>query len=69
MKFLSSFIIVYLPKSDEIVEPENMHQAPSTAKTFSVHKFFRQISDREDCSIEFFKMAVDQEAFHIQWHN
>ena len=68
MKFLSSFIIVYLPKSDEIVEPENMHQAPSTAKTFSVHKFFRQISDREDCSIEFFKMAVDQEAFHIQWH-
>ena len=25
MKFVSSFITVYLPKSDEIVEPENIH--------------------------------------------
>ena len=25
--------------------------------------------DRGDCSIEFFKTVVDQEAFHIQWYN
>ena len=26
MKFVSSIITVYLPKSDEIVEPESIHQ-------------------------------------------
>ena len=64
MKFVPSIITV--PRSDEIVEPENIHQAPSIPETLSIHKFVRQINDRGDCSIEFFKTAVDQEAFHIQ---
>ena len=68
MKFVPSIITVYLPKSDEIVEPESIHQAPSIPETLSIHKFVRQINDRGDCSIEFFKTAVDQEAFHIQWY-
>ena len=67
MKFASSIIIVYLPKSDEIVAPENIHQAPSIPETLSVHKFVRQINDKEDDNIEFFNTAVYQEAFHIQW--
>ena len=64
MKFVPSIITVYLPKSDEIVEPESIHQAPSIPETLLIHKFVRQINDRGDCSIEFFKTAVDQEAFH-----
>ena len=68
MKFVPSIITVYLPKSDEIVEPESIHQAPSIPETLSIHKFVRQINDRGDCSIEFFKTAVDQEAFHTQWY-
>ena len=67
MKFVPSIISVYLPKLDEIVEPESIHQAPSIPETHSIHRFVRQINDWEDCSIEFFKMAVDQEAFHTQW--
>ena len=63
---MSSIITVYLPKSDEIVEPENIHQAPSIRETILIHKFVRQFSDRGDCSIEFFKTVVYQEAFHIQ---
>ena len=66
MKFVSSIITVYLPKSDEIVEPESIHQAPSIPETLLIHKFVRQINDRGDCSKEFFKTAVDQEAFHTQ---
>ena len=27
------------------------------------------LNDRRDCSIEFSKTAVDQEAFHAQWYN
>ena len=64
MKLVLSIITVYLPKSDEIVEPESVHQAPFISETLSIHKFVRQINDRGDCSIEFFKTAVDQEAFH-----
>ena len=66
MKFVPSIITVYLPKSDEIVKPESIHQAPSIPETLSIHKFVRQINDRGDFSIEFFKTAVDQEAFHTQ---
>ena len=65
---MSSIITVYLPKSDEIVEPESIHQAPSIPETLLIHKFVRQINDRGDCSVEFFKTVVDQEAFHIQWY-
>ena len=68
MKFVSSIITVYLPKSDEIVEPESIHQGPSIPKTLLIHKFVRQINDRGDCSIEFFKTALNQEVFHIQWY-
>ena len=68
MEFVSSIITVYLPKSDEIVEPESIHQVPSTPETFLIHKLLRQVNGRGDCSIEFFKTVVDQEAFLIQWY-
>ena len=68
MRFLPSIITVYVPKSDVIVEPESIHQASSIPETLSIRKFVRQINDRGDCSIDFFKMAVDQEAFNTQWY-
>ena len=68
MKFVPSVITVYLPTSDEMVEPASIHQAPSNPETLSFHKFGQQINDRGDCSIEYFKTVVDQEAFHTQWY-
>ena len=68
MRFLLSIITVYVPKSDVTVEPESTHQASSIPETLSIRKFVRQIDDRGDCSIDFFKMAVDQEAFNTQWY-
>ena len=68
MKFVPSIITVYLSKSNEIVEPESIHQAPSIPEILSIYKFVRQINDRDDCGIEFFKTAVDREAFHTQWY-
>ena len=44
-------------------------KAPSIPEILSIHKFLRQINDREDCSIEFFQAGVDQEAFHTRWYN
>ena len=68
MRFLPSIITVYLPKSDVTVEPESIHQASSIPETLSIRKFVRQINDRGDCSIDFLKMAVDQEVFNTQWY-
>ena len=65
-KFIPSIITVYLPKSDVIVKPESIHQAPSIPERLSIHRFVRQISDRGDCSKEFFKMVVEQVAFHTE---
>ena len=58
MKCVSSIITVYLPRSDEIVEPENIHQAPSIPETLSIQKFVRQINDRGDCCIELFMTLI-----------
>ena len=69
MKFVPSIITVHLPRSDQIVEPESIHQAPSISETLSIHKFVRQINNRGDRSIEVLKTVVDQEAFHTQWYN
>ena len=66
MKFVPSIITLHLPRSDEIVESESIHQAPFISETLSIHKFVRQVNDRGDCSIEFFKTVVDQEVFHTQ---
>ena len=37
MKFVPSIISVYLPKLDEIAEPESIYQEPSIPETLSVH--------------------------------
>ena len=58
LKCVSSIITVNLPRSDEIVEPENIHQAPSIPETLSIQKFVRQINDRGDCSIELFMTLI-----------
>ena len=66
MTFVPSIITLYLSRSDE---SESIYQAPCIPEKLSIHKFVRQINDRRDCSITFFKLAVDQEAFHTQWYN
>ena len=50
MKFVPSIITVSFPRSDQIVDPESIHQASCISETLSIHKFVRQINDREDCS-------------------
>ena len=42
MKFLASVITMYLPKLDEIVEPDSMHEAPSISEILLINKFVRQ---------------------------
>ena len=41
MIFVLPIITVNVPKSDEKVEPESIHQAPSISETLLVHKFVR----------------------------
>ena len=43
MEFAPSMITVYLPRSNKIIEPESIHQAPSIPETLSIHKCVPQI--------------------------
>ena len=47
MKFVSSIITVYLPKSDEIVEPESIYQAPSIPKHIQSTNLFDRLMTEE----------------------
>ena len=63
LKFVPSIITVFLPRSDEIVEPETIHQSHSIPVTFSIHKFHRKINGRGDCSIEFSRRPQTRSSF------
>ena len=64
LKFVPSITTVYLPCTEEITEHGNIEQSPAIATMLSIHKFERYINKRGECSISFFKTAVDQEPFH-----
>ena len=68
MKFGSSIISVYLPKSDEIVEPESIHQVPSIPETVLIYKLVRQVNGRGDCSIEFFNKGNSECSTCWEWY-
>ena len=68
MKFVSSIITVYLPKSDEIVEPESIHQVPSIPETVLIYKLVRQVNGRGDCSIEFFNKGNSECSTCWEWY-
>ena len=68
MKFVSSIITVYLPKSDEIVEPESIHQVPSIPETVLIYKLVRQVNGTGDCSIEFFNKGNSECSTCWEWY-
>ena len=47
LKFVPSILTVYLPKSDEIVEPENIYQAPSIPKHIQSTNLFDRLMTEE----------------------
>ena len=47
MKFVPSILTVYLPKSDEIVEPESIYQAPSIPKHIQSTILFDRLMTEE----------------------
>ena len=68
MKFVPSIITVYLPKSDEIVEPESIHQVPSIPETVLIYKLVRQVNGTGDCSIEFFNKGNSECSTCWEWY-
>ena len=47
MKFVPSILTVYLPKSDEIVEPESIYQVPSIPKHVQSTNLFDRLMTEE----------------------
>ena len=47
LKFVPSIITIFLPRSDEIVEPETTHQLPSIPKLFQFTNFIERLTAEE----------------------
>ena len=67
-QFVPSITTEFLPKEEEIVEPDDIEDAPSIVDTLQIHKLKRCVKDRK-CAIEFFKTATDNNPFFTQWYS
>ena len=59
---------VYLPESENIVEPVGIESARKIKDTLKIHKFERKVHPNGNKYINFYKIADDEEPFHVQWY-
>ena len=69
IKFVPSITTIFLPKEDEIKEPDDINNSPLIKDTLKVHKLERFYNQRQECSINFFQTAADEEPFYTQWYS
>ena len=67
-KFVPAIHAVYLPKSENIVEPVGIESARKIKDTLKIHKFERKVDPNGNKYINFYKIADDEEPFHVQWY-
>ena len=65
-KIVPSIHSVYLPENENIVEPEDIGIARKIDQTFKIDKLERKYSLNGDTYINFFKIADDEDPFHVQ---
>ena len=67
-KFVPAIHAVYLPESENIVEPVGIESARKIKDTLKIHKFERKVDPNGNRHINFYKIADDEEPFHVQWY-
>ena len=65
-KFVPAIHAVYLPKSENIVEPVGIESARKIKDTLKIHKFERKVDPNGNKYINFYKISDDEEPFHVQ---
>ena len=59
---------VYLPESENIIEPKGIQSSRKIKETLKIHKFERKVDPNGNTYINFYKIADDEEPFHVQWY-
>ena len=71
-KFVPLIPSAYLPENENIVEPEDISNARKINQTLKIRKLERKCSQNDDTYINFFKIADDEDSFHVwvqEWNH
>ena len=71
-KFVPLIPSVYLPENENIVEPVDISDARKINQTLKIQKLERKCSQNDDTYINFFKIADDEDPFHVwvqEWNH
>ena len=66
-RFVASIHAVYLLHGEMIKEPDDISAAPNIEETLSIHKLVRRQNQKREYNLSFFKVANEEEQFHVQW--
>ena len=67
-KFVPAIHAVYLPESENMIKPVGIESARKIKDTLKIHKFERKVDPNGNKYINFYKIADDEEPFHVQWY-
>ena len=59
---------VYLPKIESIIDAKDTKCAKKITSTLNVHKLVWKVNANGNLYINFFKIANDDEPYHVQWY-
>ena len=67
-KFAPAIHAVYLTESENIVASVGIESARKIKDTLKIHTFERKVAPNGNKYINFYKIADDEEPFHVQWY-
>ena len=59
---------VYSLESKNIIEPKGIESSRKIKETRKIHKLERKVDPNGNTYINFYKIADDEEPFHVQWY-
>ena len=65
---VSAIHAVYLPESENIIEPKGIESSRKIQETIKIQKLERKVDPIVNTYINFYKIADDEERFHVQWY-
>ena len=66
--FVPAIYAVYLPESEKIIEPKGIESSRKSNETLKIHKLERKVHPNGNTYINFYKIADDEEPFHVKWY-
>ena len=66
--FIPAIHAVYLPESENMIEPKGIESSRKIKETLKIHKLEGKFDPSGNTYINFYKIADDEELFRVQWY-